>query len=253
MSVIVPEVLAPPPPVGLMTMKGAHLVGRQDLLGLETPEGTATHKPIAHAVVVQALIETLGLRRLNVVADQYAVTPDGMRMFGVLSLDVEGSGVRVTLGLRNSHDKSFALALVVGYKVTVCDNLMFAGDFTPVVKKHSKNADIVDILALGVERCQRGFDPLMRRVDAWRGHELPDDRARLIIYKAFIERAGIELPRHLGAKVHEEYFNPSFQEFQPGSLWSLEQAFTHSFKELDPIPCFNATAKLGPFLEQFSR
>lgn len=247
MSVV--EVLPAPP--RLMTMKGAQLVGRQDLLALSTPEGTNTHKPIPHAVVVQTLIETLGLRRLSVVSDEYAVTPDGMRMFGVLGIDIEESGVRIALGLRNSHDKSFALALTVGYRVTVCDNLMFAGDFSPVVKKHSKNADIVDILALGVERCQRGFQPLLRRVDAWRGYELSDDRAKLIIYSAFVERAGIELPRHLAPKVHEAYFNPPHDEFQARSLFSLENAFTESLKELDPIPRFNATAKLGPFLERF--
>ena len=34
-----------------------------------------------------------------------------------------------------------------------------------------------------------------------------------------------------------------------GSLWSLSNAFTSAFKELDPIPQFRATAKLGEFLE----
>jgi len=33
--------------------------------------------------------ERLAPRRLIVVRDQYAVTPDGMRMFGALSIDVE--------------------------------------------------------------------------------------------------------------------------------------------------------------------
>ena len=107
---------------GLLAHRGAELVGRQDLLALHTPDATATHKPIAHAHVVQALIETLGFRRLNVVNDQYAVTPDGMRMFGVLALDVEGSGIRLAIGVRNSHDKSCSLALTVGYKVFVCDS-----------------------------------------------------------------------------------------------------------------------------------
>jgi hypothetical protein len=36
-------------------------------------------------------------------------------------------------------------------------------------------------------------------------------------------------------------------------MWSLSNAFTSAFKELDPIPQFKATAKLGGFLEaQFS-
>jgi hypothetical protein len=32
-------------------------------------------------------------------------------------------------------------------------------------------------------------------------------------------------------------------------MWSLSNAFTSAFKELDPIPQFKATAKLGEFLE----
>jgi hypothetical protein len=32
-------------------------------------------------------------------------------------------------------------------------------------------------------------------------------------------------------------------------MWSLSNAFTSAFKELDPIPQFKATAKLGGFLE----
>ena len=44
------------------------------------------------------------------------------------------------------------------------------------------------------------------------------------------------------------YFNPQFEEFSPRTQWSLANAFTSAFKELDPIPQFKATAKLAPFL-----
>jgi len=32
-------------------------------------------------------------------------------------------------------------------------------------------------------------------------------------------------------------------------IWSLSNAFTSAFKQLEPIPQFKATAKLGEFLE----
>ena len=49
-------------------------------------------------------------------------------------------------------------------------------------------------------------------------------------------------------------FEPKYEEFRPRTIWSLSNAFTSAFKELDPIPQFKATAKLGEFLEaQFSR
>jgi len=45
-----------------------------------------------------------------------------------------------------------------------------------------------------------------------------------------------------------EFGNTGLREFTP-VLWSLSNAFTSAFKELDPIPQFKATAKLGEFLE----
>jgi hypothetical protein len=49
--------------------------------------------------------------------------------------------------------------------------------------------------------------------------------------------------------VHDLHFEPKHEEFQPRTIWSLSNAFTSAFKELDPIPQFKATAKLGEFLE----
>jgi len=49
--------------------------------------------------------------------------------------------------------------------------------------------------------------------------------------------------------VHDLYFEPKYEEFRPRTIWSLSNAFTSAFKELDPITQFKATAKLGEFLE----
>ena len=45
-------------------------------------------------------------------------------------------------------------------------------------------------------------------------------------------------------------FNPKYDEFQPRTLWSLSNAFTSAFKELEPIPQFRATTKFAGFLER---
>jgi hypothetical protein len=45
------------------------------------------------------------------------------------------------------------------------------------------------------------------------------------------------------------YFEPKHEDFRPRTIWSLSNAFTSTFKELDPIPQFKATAKLGEFLQ----
>lgn len=95
---------------------------------------------------------------------------------------------------------------------------------------------------------QRNFEPMRRQVEAWRQSELTDVTAKIIIYQAFIE-GKLDVPKHLARRVHDLYFEPPFEEFKPRTVWSLSNAFTSAFKELDPIPQFKATARLGGFLD----
>lgn len=118
-------------------------------------------------------------------------------------------------------------------------------------REHSKNFPLEDSLSIGVDRMQRNFEPMRRQVENWRAQQLSPSVAKLTIYRAFIE-GDLEVPRHLARRVHELYFSPQHEEFGPITMWSLSNAFTSAFKELDPIPQFRATAKLGRFLEAAS-
>ena len=99
-----------------------------------------------------------------------------------------------------------------------------------------------------MDRIQRNFDPLRQQVESWRSQQITDDRAKLVIYRAFIE-GDLSLPRSLARDVHRNYFEPEHPEFAPRTMWSLSNAFTSALKSLDPIPFFQATAKLGMFLD----
>jgi len=127
------------------------------------------------------------------------------------------------------------------------------GVFTPVLAKHSKSFSLLDSIAVGVDRMQRNFAPMRKQVETRQRTELVDVTAKMIIYEAFIEDH-LEAPKHLARRVHDLYFEPKYEEFRSRTIWSLSNAFTSAFKELDPIPQFKATAKLGQFLEaRFSR
>jgi hypothetical protein len=115
-----------------------------------------------------------------VIRDEYAVSPDGMRMFDALALETAFNGCRFTIGIRNANDKSMRLGLTAGLRVLVCSNLAFQGDFTPGLAKHLKNR-----------------------------------RTRT---------------SHL-------------------ATCALSNAFTSALKSLDPIPLFQATARLGAYFQ----
>src|SRR5579863_2079268 len=107
---------------------------------------------------------------------------------------------------------------------------------------------LINCLSVGADRVQRNFDPMRKQVEAWQQSELTDASAKVVIYEAFVE-GKLEAPKHLARTVHDLYFEPKCEEFQARTIWSLSNAFTSAFKELDPIPQFKATAKLGEFLE----
>jgi hypothetical protein len=221
---------------------------RTELALVPTPNGTATHRPIPHHEVVNALVETLGFRKIGVVAEEYCVTKDGNQFFGVMELDQGAHGTRFSLGIRNSHNKTLALGITVGYRVMVCQNLAFHGDYTPLCRKHTKNTNLVDSLALAIDQTQRNFTGMIETVDRWQNTQVTDVTAKLLIYEAFIE-GGLEFPKHLAKPVHDAYFQPPYEDFAPRTMWSMQNAFTHAAKQLEPVPLHRATASLARFFE----
>ena len=96
---------------------------------------------------------------------------------------------------------------------------------------------------------QRNFRPMVQDIARWQDSQLSDVAARLLIYEAFIEGA-VDLPRHLARPVHQAYFNPPHDEFAPRTMWSLQNAFTESFKQLEPIPMVRATNELAGYFAE---
>jgi hypothetical protein len=94
---------------------------------------------------------------------------------------------------------------------------------------------------------------MRKHVEAWQQSELTDVTAKVVVYGGFVE-GKLEAPKHLARTVQDLYFEPSYEEFRPRTIWSLSNAFTSAFKTLESIPQFKATAKFGDFLAvRFSR
>jgi hypothetical protein len=122
-----------------MLHAGANALSYDDLRAVQTPDGTDTHVPVAHHEIVELMRYTLGFHGHEIVEEHHAVTPDGARYFGLLSLRSPYGGYTDTVGLRNSHDKSFPIGIAFGSRVFVCDNLAFIGDHV-IRRKHTVKA-----------------------------------------------------------------------------------------------------------------
>jgi hypothetical protein len=228
---------------------GATKVTRAELASLQTPSSTDTFKPVPHHELVNALEEALAFRHIQITEEEYCIAKDGNRLFAFLKVNAEYEGINFGIGLRNAHDKSMRIGLVAGYRVMVCSNMAFSGDFKPMLAKHSKNFDLIDTLSVGVDRIQRSWQPLREKVDYMRNKVLPITTAQALIYRAFTEG---KFPVRLLKSVHQNYFLPSYDEFKPRTIWSLSNAFTSAFKEARDDRKYELTARLGKFLDPYS-
>jgi hypothetical protein len=234
----------------LITHCGARRISREELAALTVPEETRTFKPIGHSDLIEKIMETLWYRRMNIVRDEYAVSQDGMKLFGLLEMDLEYKGVRFAIGIRNSNDKSMRVAMVAGYKVTVCDNMMLQGDFQPLLAKHSKNFALEDGLSIACDRIQRNIGRLHQEINQKQEKVIEPRDAKSLLYTAFTDG---RFPISLFRAVHREFFiAPSYEEFKASTMWSLENAFTTTFKKLNPMSQFEMTARLGKFLAHYN-
>jgi hypothetical protein len=203
---------------------------------------------IPHSEIVDALEEQLAFRHIAIASEEYAVTRDGKNFFGTLTLDQGIDGAQFALGVRNSHSKQFRLSITVGLRVFVCSNLSFAGDFGIVLAKHTKNFLLKNAISIGIDEAQRGFEPMQIQVNHWKDTQVSDDEARLTIFRAFIEDA-LDAPKHLAREVWKNWVQPQYDDFRPRTAYSLQNAFTSSFKLLEPVPMYKATADLGRFFQ----
>ena len=131
-------------------------VNIEQLATVATPERTDTHTPIPHAMLVERTHEALDRAGLQVTQEEHALGRGGQRYFGGFALkgkDMESSDRQLVLGLRNSHDKSFASSVCIGNQMLVCENLCFSSD-VKLARRHTLNIvrDLPLVLSSAISR-----------------------------------------------------------------------------------------------------
>lgn len=221
----------------LMLHTGAEPVEYEKLRELPVPLATDTHVPIPHHSVVDMVKYSLGFFGHEIVGEDYGVTPDGARFFGVLSLRSEYGDYTDTVGLRNSHDKRFPIGISFGSRVFVCDNLAFNGDHV-IKRKHTANAkrDLPGLVAQVVEplRDQRLHQAAM--FDRYRRKPLTQMEVDHIIMTLW--RRGIVLKTKI-EDVWNAYENPPC-DWGDETAWRLFNATTYTLRNVTEDPSITA-------------
>jgi hypothetical protein len=209
----------------LLLHTGAEPIEYDKLRRLPVPVATDTHVPIAHSSVVDMVKYSLGFFGHEIVDEDYGVTPDGARFFGVLSLKSDYGEYEDTVGLRNSHDKRFPIGISFGSRVFVCDNLAFNGDHV-IRRKHTANAkrDLPGLVAEVVEPLRDQRVHQARSFLAYHERPLEDAQVDQAIMQLY--RQGVINVTRI-ADVLNAYEAPPF-EWGDKTAWRLFNAATYA-------------------------
>ncbi len=228
----------------LMLSCGSERVSRDVLRWVATPKETDTWKPVPHYDVAELVTSVAEKRGYQIVSEEYGLNPSGSKMFGVLRFHPEGHPeFSRALGVRNSHDKSFALGLTVGLNVIVCSNLAFGGE-TTITRRHTSGIDIDQLVPQAFGNLEQQFIRLEMNVGLLKSKPVSLNEARIIAVRAAEHDV---IPSSDIVPVLKEFQEPCHEEFSDRNRWSLYNCFTEVAKKYTPCradKCYRGLADL---------
>jgi len=218
----------------LLLHKGAEPATIEQLAMIPLPQETRSYKPVAHHELANMLSSMAAnlLPEFTLNSTQLGLARDGQKMFGVHTFKNGDSALGLSIGFRNSYDRSLSVGIAVGASVFVCDNLMLTGDLT-VLRKHTSNvhADIDGLALSAIYRSRSAFNQIKADAETMKGIPMSDDEAYRML--GFIYGRGIINPRQIPV-VKKEWETPSHNDFEDRNLWSFYNAVTESLKSSPP-------------------
>ena len=217
--------------MGLIMQEGK-FVNRDEVARIDTPCSTATWRPVPHIDVIEAVTEVVKAHNWDIEGEKFGLASEGRKMFGVMEIARSSSPEwHRCIGIRNSHDKSFAVGLSAGIVVCVCTNMAFGGT-TVIKRRHTSGIILAELIDRAVASLEDDFLTTETRCENLKDEYLKDDNeARSCIVRAaelgVINSSDI-LP------VYREFKQPSHEEFSEPTRWSLMNAFTETIKKYSP-------------------
>lgn len=215
----------------LILHRGARPATLDDIMGVPTPPPTPTWFPVPHAAVLATVEETLSGTAFAIRNRHLALSANRQQFFATLDLEAPvADGVSLTVGIRNSIDKTLPLGFLAGHRTVVCDNLAFSAELM-VQRKHTKSGAtrFQEAISLAVGRLDAFQKTESNRIERLMELEVQEYEAEHLILQGWESRVinHIQLPRVL-----QEWRHPAHPEFEPRTRWSLFNAFTEVLKPL---------------------
>jgi len=224
-------------------------VGRDYLANLQTPPPMGNrHAPYPFHAFATDTVEAIERAGFTVEAEDYAITKDEQRMFGLMNIsrpvvsdapDRAWYGIpelyqpkwNLLVGLRGSHDQSVSRALAIGSQVMVCSNLCFHGDLGNWKSKQTTNIAqrIPDMVADAVAGLGNAGQRLTIDFDAFNAQQITRDVGDKVLLDIY--RSGGFSASQMG-RAFDDWDDCSVEEHTANgrNLWWLFNSATHALK-----------------------
>lgn len=236
----------------LMLHTGGAVATVEQVNAVATPPADGEWQPIPHGELLGSIRETLTRGGLTIVKESHGLWRDGERYFGTLDVTNghQASDYGLAVGIRNSHDKSFAAGLACGSRVFVCDNLAFSAEVV-FSRKHTTHirVDLARLVSsaigqLGDLRVKQDI-----RIAAYKQLALTDGQAHDLLIQSVDRQV---LPNQRIPDVLGEWRKPTFPDFAARTGWSLFNAFTLVMKTTAAAELPRRTQALHGLLDSFA-
>lgn len=230
---------------------GGNMVNRDALDNFAMPEDTRSYKVVPHFQLAKTMVQMSGdlLKGFEYLSENYVVAKEGKQLFGMINFrDRNREDAGISVAFRNSYDKSMSIGIALGTQVFVCENLCLSGEIT-IMRKHTKNVwDNLEQQVIGaLYKYRSTYDDAQADIDRMKTIDITDHEAYSRMGVAFGE--GIVGPRQLQV-VKNEWQKPSFDDFQPRTMWSLYNDFTYALKNDPPVSIMESHKQLHQFMLQ---
>ena len=222
------------------TLISSNRVTMDTLSDIVLPNKTHSYVPVSHVDFINNTknIANRILDKHELHSEQYGVARDGKQMFGTLtykeSFHDEPQSIGLSIGIRNSYDKSMSLGLCSGASVFVCENLMMTGKVV-VMRMHTGSIidELKGLIFNALLKAEDKFSTIHADSQQLKNYDIVDNTVpynlmgRLYGYGVLTER---QLP-----VMKREWQKSKHEEFKLRNAWSLYNAGTEALKTTHPM------------------
>ncbi len=233
---------------GIMLHCGSETVTRAMVEAVPVPDATRSYRPVSYGDAIDFLHSAIASQiGAPIKSTTYGLNKKGDQLFALAVLDMGSTESGLSIGLRQSYNKSLALGVAVGESVFVCDNLCFSGDAFMIVRKNTTNvwADFKALVSAQV-RGALGHHTNMQ-ADVAKLKATPCNTRRGYSFLGVMQGEGLLTPNQASV-AFGDWTTPRHEAFADRNMWGLYNAITEGLKKGAPARTIDRHAAAHSFM-----